>query len=507
MNAKPILTLVGQTLAATLLFIVVQPSHAQSPDSVFVAVYGEQRNEGDSGSSTMSFRIRGGGATSAFPMRVSFESADAQATAGSDYIAVSGEVELASSGAEAVVSVQILGDTVAEPDETFELRARRVGGATMSRGSGSIRNDDANPALGLLQVFGGAVREGNSGLAELRFDARTPSGTPAFLVNFATTTNGSATPGDDFVPQTGSFTLGGGVNSRTVTVSVVGDTSVEANESIGMTFSSVDPVLNANATGVILNDDGETPRVPHLAQLVPIGGSITEPATGTATAEFLMVLTGPALTAMNVNYSIDLGASSATAGLDFTAPLGGVLSFAPGQRVASIPFNVLADAIAETQERVRINFTAPPGVMLMRPSAELLINDAASASPSGIALLRCAPFVAEGALARVVVRRIGSATTAASVAFATSDGSAREPGDYTAATGVLSWAAGDSSSRTIDVASRDDDLLEPPEFFRIDLSQPSGTTILGSDRIALQIFDIQHLFADSLEADCISTPE
>ncbi|GAB3332649.1 hypothetical protein GCM10027429_12250 [Marivirga atlantica] len=68
----------------------------------------------------------------------------------------------------------------------------------------------------------------------------------------------------------------------------------------------------------------------------------------------------------------------------------------------------------------------------------------------------------------------------ATVDYATSDGTATAGTDYTATSGTLSFAAGESS-KTIDVVVSGDLMLEPDETVILTLSNPTGTNVVISD--------------------------
>ncbi|HEX8285466.1 MAG TPA: pre-peptidase C-terminal domain-containing protein [Pyrinomonadaceae bacterium] len=90
---------------------------------------------------------------------------------------------------------------------------------------------------------------------------------------------------------------------------------------------------------------------------------------------------------------------------------------------------------------------------------------------------------AEGAGAvTVTVTRDGSAAAEASVGYATSDGTASERRDYTAAVGRLRFAPGETS-KTFDVLITDDRFDDESETFTVTLSAPAGAT-LGSQTSA-----------------------
>jgi hypothetical protein len=104
----------------------------------------------------------------------------------------------------------------------------------------------------------------------------------------------------------------------------------------------------------------------------------------------------------------------------------------------------------------------------------------------------------------ITVRRTGDATHAASVDYATDDGSipsvvvpcsavtglALERCDYTRAAGTLSWAAGDASDKSFNVLVNDDSYAEGIETLSLKLSNPGSGAALGTQSSAtLQITD------------------
>ncbi len=90
-----------------------------------------------------------------------------------------------------------------------------------------------------------------------------------------------------------------------------------------------------------------------------------------------------------------------------------------------------------------------------------------------------------GTLARVTVSRLGGSSGAASLSYATSNGTATAGQDYVAASGTLSWTNLDSGNKNIDVVLTGDSVYEGDEIFSIhgfnatgaELGQPSVVTV------------------------------
>ena len=101
---------------------------------------------------------------SGFTITVSGPTANGSAVAPADYTAISGTVTFNPGVVSQTVTVQVVGDTIAEPNEVFyvDLSAPTGGAALLkSRGVGTIRDDDTtNPGVTDLVV----VSDGNTGL-------------------------------------------------------------------------------------------------------------------------------------------------------------------------------------------------------------------------------------------------------------------------------------------------------------------------------------------------------
>lgn len=98
----------------------------------------------------------------------------------------------------------------------------------------------------------------------------------------------------------------------------------------------------------------------------------------------------------------------------------------------------------------------------------ILVQDAAARSVSETA-----------ASISVVVNRTGGTAGAISCSYSTANGSAIAGVNYVAASGTLSWASGDATSKTITVAIRNTAMLGNKDF-AINLSAPAGGASLGS---------------------------
>ena len=107
-------------------------------------------------------------------------------------------------------------------------------------------------------------------------------------------------------------------------------------------------------------------------------------------------------------------------------------------------------------------------------------KSATVAGPVGVSVADARVEEGAGAVLAFAVTLSRAATSAFSVAYATSDGSALAGEDYTAASGTLSFEAGESS-RTVEVAVLDDAHDEGEETLTLRLSNASGGEVTDGE--------------------------
>ena len=97
------------------------------------------------------------------------------------------------------------------------------------------------------------------------FTVTRSGGTAAFDVNFATS-NGTATVADsDYVAASNTLHFGANENTQTISVTINGDTKVEANETFNVALSNATngaTISDGQGVGTITNDDGAADERP-----------------------------------------------------------------------------------------------------------------------------------------------------------------------------------------------------------------------------------------------------
>lgn len=104
--------------------------------------------EGDAGMTPAVFTVSMSAATSV-PVQVRYATANSSAAAGSDYVATSGDLVFAPNQTTRTIAVNVIGDVVDEPNETFHVNLSAPANATVAdgRGVGTIIDDDRNGAF------------------------------------------------------------------------------------------------------------------------------------------------------------------------------------------------------------------------------------------------------------------------------------------------------------------------------------------------------------------------
>ncbi len=189
--------------------------------------------------------------------QVGYTSGGGTATPGSDYTPVSGWLDFGPGEDTLTFTVPILDDTLDELDETVALSLTGAASATLGTpytATLTLLDDDPLP----LVRFDRADHQVNesAGSATITVTLSAPS---SFTVTVAYAAyDGTATPGDDYTPVSGTLTFAPGQDTLTFTVPILDDTLDEPAETIALSLSNP---INAElgtpytATLAIVDDD------------------------------------------------------------------------------------------------------------------------------------------------------------------------------------------------------------------------------------------------------------
>lgn len=195
---------------------------------------------------------------------------------------------------------------------------------------------------------------------------------------------------------------------------------------------------------------------------------------------------------VSVNYAT--GSGTATAGVDYTS-VSGTLTFANGETTKTINITIADDSSYEGDETLGFNLSTPTGgATLGTSSATITIVDDESApvpvTSNGTLELATATYSVNenGGSVTINVNRINGTTGTISVDYASADSTAIAGNDYTASSGTLSFADGETA-KSISVALIDDTEVENSETLSVTLSNATGGAALGMANTTITIVD------------------
>jgi hypothetical protein len=315
------------------------------------------------------------------------------------------------------------------------------------------------------------MTEGTAGSTQATFSvSRTGDTTTTASVTYATA-NATATGGADYtaLPLT-SLTFAPGETAKSVAVSVVADAAFEPTETFSLALSSPVGAVLADGTGVATIVDDDAPVTLSVGDV-----SLAEGNGGTTAATFTVRRAGSATGPVTVKYATVN--ASAVAPADYTAAPLTTLSFAAGETTKTVTISVAGDVLPEGPETFSLKLSAPFGASLGDDTGvATIVND----DVMGF-LSVSDQWVSEGdtgsTAATFTVTRTGNTSVPATVVYATGNGTAVAPADYTALPSTtLAFAAGETI-KTVTVTVNGDVLAEGNETVFLRLSSPASATL------------------------------
>ncbi|HWH28237.1 MAG TPA: Calx-beta domain-containing protein [Mycobacteriales bacterium] len=300
------------------------------------------------------------------------------------------------------------------------------------------------------------------------------------------TVDGTALFGDDYGLASGILSFSSGVSMQQITLTIVTDSTVEADEHFFVALTSGTGYTLAKDTGRVTVVDDDVPTVSVTPTTTTEGGS------GTKTVLVTVRLSTAAFKPVTVAWAT--GGGTATAGTDYVAA-SGTVSFAPGETSRTIAVTVNGDLVWEPDETFVVTLSAPTGATLGTSSATVTItND--DVQPT-VTLTSSATSVHEPSAATVTytLTRGANLNGTASVVV-TFGGTATRGADYvvdgvTVGTGgsvTVTFADG-VGTRTFSVRVQDDTTSEPTETVVVSIGSCSGCAVSGSSSTTLSITD------------------
>ncbi|MCB9149073.1 MAG: hypothetical protein H6641_09955 [Caldilineaceae bacterium] len=401
------------------------------------------------------------------------------ATVGDDYVDATGTLTFAPGETQKNVQITIQNDALDEDDETFTLTLNNPTNAqlgTISSAIMTIVDDDPSPTVQFENASYTAAED--AGLMTANVLLSVASSRP-ITVSYATA-DGTATAGSDYTAASGTLIFAPGETSRAVQINIGEDALHEADETVMLVLSN--PV---NATLGSVNPATLTIMDNDAAPAVQLGSSDFVANEASASATISVVLSASA--GQTVTVDVTPGGGSATAESDY---VGGAITaqFAPGETIQFVTLTLIDDSMDEVDETVQLALSNANGAELgALTSGQLTIVDDDLPPTVQFAQTTFEAGEASGT-ANVTVTLSTASGKPVSVAYATSDGTAKADADYTAVSGSVNFAPGETS-KAISVPILDDLLDEGDETLALTLSNPTNATLGAVTNAVLTITD------------------
>lgn len=466
-NGNVLETVLAEATDFTVDFAILPsvPSVSISSDATFT--------EGNSGTSLATFTLTLNRASDQ-PITVTVNTANGTAEAGSDYVALSNQVITFTAGQTSkTVSVTLNGDLAFEAAETFFVNLSSPTNAILgdSQAIGTLSNDDAvGPSI---SVGDATTTEGNTGTHTVSFTLTLDAASGQAISVTVNTADGTASAGSDFVGLTNQVvTFNPGETTKSVLVTVLGDTSVETNETFTLNLSTPVNATIADAQGVatITNDDAVGPTI-DISDAV-----VTEGNFGTANAVFTLTLLAPSGSTTTVLASTAVG--TATAGDDFASFADQLITFYPGETTKTVSVSIVGDTTIEPDETFFVNLSSPTNAVIGDGQGQgTITNDDSLATTISIGDATVVEGNAGTVNAIFTITLSAASAQSTSVTVNTASGSATSGEDFSEVTGqVITFAPGETV-KTVTVSVNGDVTFEPSETFTVTLSNAVNTTI------------------------------
>ncbi|MCK6549144.1 hypothetical protein L6R52_25100, partial [Myxococcota bacterium] len=435
-------------------------------------------NEGNTGTRTMTYTVQLS-TISGRDVTFDWATANGTATAGTDYVAASGRATIPAGTLGTSISVTVNGDTLDEDNETVLVLLSNPVNAVIAdgQGDGVIVDDDAPPTISIADTF---VTEGNTGNTTATFTVSLSAVSGRAVSANWFMLDGTAIANQDYVLAEGGFTIPAGQLSTTFTVQVIGDFIDEIDETFTVDIVTNDATILDGTGECLIVDDDALPIV-TIDDVAVNEGNIRS-----TLATFTVTLSNPSSGTVTMDWATAPG--TATPDVDYTTA-SGRLAFAPGVTSMTVSISVTGDVLDELDETYFVNLSnvSTNATLADGQGQGTILDDDASPSLS-ITDVR-SPEGNTGSTSAVYTVTLSAVSgRTVTVAYATTNGSATSPADFTSTSGTLTFAAG-VTSQTISVPVLGDTLDELDETYTVDLSAPVGATLADAQGLGTILDD------------------
>ncbi|HEY9690816.1 MAG TPA: Calx-beta domain-containing protein, partial [Oculatellaceae cyanobacterium] len=412
-------------------------------------------------------------------------------TGAASFTDTAGSITFAAGASTKTLTIDPTADTTIESNETLALTLATGTGYTIGTTTavtGTINNDDF-PSITLAISPSSVTEDGTTNLVYTF--TRTGSTTNALTVNYGVAgtatfnTDYTQTGAASFTATTGTISFAAGSTTTTLTLDPTADTTIENDETVGLTLTAgTDYTIGTTTavTGTITNDDFP------IITIAATDATAAETATGITPNPgiFTFTRTGSTTNTLSVNYTLT---GTATNGTDYTT-LPTNVTFAAGSSTATVTVNPTDDSIYEDTETAILNLATGTGYTI-GTTATATVN-LADNDPQFTINLSPDQTIIEGNTspqnATYTVSLSNPSTQTITVNYATANGTALTGSDYTSTTGTLTFNPG-VTSQAINIPILNNSVNEANETFTLKLTNPTNANLGTTNIVTTTITD------------------
>ena len=309
-------------------------------------------------------------------------------------------------------------------------------------------------------------------------------GTNGSVSTSFTTSGGTATAGSDYTPVNTTVTFNEGESSQTIDVPITDDSIYENNETVNLSLGTT--LLNLTyGKNIIAGPD------PHAAVLTITNddakpsftiNDVTHAEGNSGITDYTFTVTKTGSTQLNATVDYATAPGTATSPSDFAAIGTTTLTFLPADTSKQFTVQVNGDKVFEATdpETFFVNLSnASNATIADNQGIGTITND--DAQPA-ISITDKTQLEGNSGSANFdfAVTLSNPSDQTITVNYATVDGTATQPSDYTSTSGTLTFMPGDLS-KTVNVSVNGDNVFEPDETFTVHLSTVMNATIADAD--------------------------
>ncbi len=411
--------------------------------------------------------------TSPNPVTATAQTSDGSATAaGANYSPFTGTVTIPAGQTSATVDVSVNGNTTVGSTLYFYLNLSAPTDAVLAGNNsavGYIENPNHSPTLSVNNV---AVYAPLTGTATSNFTVTLSSAsTQTVTVNYATSDGSATVANGDYTATSGTLSFAPGTLTKTVPVTIKSTTVAHASRYFYLSISTASnaTIVSSSGTDTIL-DDAVEPYVSVNSPSVPAGSTST-------TLDYTVSLTSPTVNSVTVHYATSDG--SAVAGAQYTA-VSGTLTFAAGVVSQTVPVTVLPDTVKAADRYFYLNLTAPTNAIVASPGYGVgeILNTAVNPGLSVGDVTIDRP-TSTTATAVFTITLAPASPNTVTVNYATANGSAVAPTDFTAVSGSATFAPG-TTTQTVSVTIQPKSTSTSDLYYYLDLTAPVNAQLQRS---------------------------